>query len=95
MLAAFARDVELDTLTVEQDDDFSGQREAMPPTAVGELIRGGAAPADPLADSKLASMKSLAYSVSPTARKRLQGFEQDRKVDLMAKSASGDEVSVQ
>jgi hypothetical protein len=30
-------------------------------------------------------MKSLAYSVSPTARKRLQGSEQDRKVDLNGK----------
>jgi hypothetical protein len=117
MLATLARDLELDTLTVEQDDRVLLVRFCDPPhnymtarmqkdldilTAavdadirVGaavlgplrshaayrckELIRGGAAPADPLADPKLPSMKSLAYSESPTAPKRLQGSEQDRK----------------
>jgi hypothetical protein len=35
--------------------------------------------ADTIANPKLASMKSLNYSVGPTARERLQGSEQHRK----------------
>jgi enoyl-CoA hydratase/carnithine racemase len=141
MLATLARDLELDTVTVEQDDRVLLVRFCDPPhnfmtariqkdldiltaavdadTSVGAVVLTGGVPKRYITHFDIAEILAAAHqrtgtvapiplpnhnshqsnrSPTPPARPRGNGsrdLSKTERADLMAKSASGDQVSVQ